>query len=275
GEPLEDMYEKPAFVTGAGIVSFKSYAPLKHKPVNIHYYIPQGDTKTMPVLFVLPGVNRNAADYLKCWKSGADRKQVMVFALEFPTAYYSSEEYNEGGMMNGTSVKPESEWSFSIVEPVFDFIRAELKGKQLRYDLWGHSAGAQFVHRYLLFKPNASINRAVSANAGWYTVPDLDISFPYGLKDSPFASSGLQTVFEKQLIIQLGTADTNPDDPNLNHSPGAEAQGKHRYARGLHFWQKSLQAAAITGNLNWIKHEVADVAHDYVKMATDALELMY
>lgn len=275
GEPLEDMYARPAFGPGSGIVAFKEYAPLKHKPVNIHYYIPEGDVKTMPVLFVLPGINRNAADYQKCWKQGADRKKVMIFSLEFPADYYTSEEYNEGGMMAGNVIKPEKDWTFSIIEPLFEYIRAELNGSQQTFDMWGHSAGAQFVHRYLLFKSSAPIGKAVSANAGWYTVPNMEVAFPYGLKDSPAGIADRKAAFAKNLILQLGTADTNPDDPNLNHSPGAELQGKHRYARGLFFWENSVRLSASAENLNWIKHEVADVAHDYVKMAADAVELMY
>lgn len=275
GEPLEDMYAQPAFVKGEGMVSFTSYAPLKEKPVNIHYYIPEGDVQAMPVLFVLPGVNRNAGDYMKSWKAAADRKHVMVFALEFPVAYYSGAEYNEGGMTAGDRVKPEREWSFSVVEPIFDFIRSELKNTNPAFDMWGHSAGAQFVHRYLLFKPDASIRNAVSANAGWYTLPDLGTEFPYGLKNSPAGLTQQQKAFAKRLVVQLGTADTNPDDPNLNHSEGAELQGKHRYERGLYFWENCLRNAASAAAFGWEKREVAGVAHDYLRMAADAAEFMY
>ena len=38
--------------------------------------------------------------------------------------------------------------------------------------MFGHSAGGQFVHRFVQFKPNSRVNYAISANAGWYTVPD-------------------------------------------------------------------------------------------------------
>ena len=275
GEPLEDMYARPAFQSGEGIVVFKEYAPLRHKPVNLYYYIPEGDMKTMPVLFVLPGVNRNAADYRKCWKQGADRKKVMIFSLEFPADFYTSEEYNEGGMLVNNTIKPEKEWSFSVIEPIFEYICSQLNGTQQTFDLWGHSAGAQFVHRFILFKPEAPIGKAVSANAGWYTVPDLTVDFPYGLKNSPAGLVQQKEAFAKNLIIHLGTADTNPDDPNLNHSPGAELQGKHRYERGLYFWENSVRISELSGNLNWIKHEVNDVAHDYVKMAAAAVDLMY
>ena len=46
------------------------------------------------------------------------------------------------------------------------------------YYLFGHSAGAQFVHRLLLMVPDGRYAALVAANAGWYTVPDKSIDYP-------------------------------------------------------------------------------------------------
>lgn len=275
GEPLQDLYEVPAFTTGKGNVEYKAYLPLKDKPIQIHYYIPTGNVATMPILFVFPGVNRNANDYLNAWTSIAEQKKVMVFSLEFPSGYYSSEEYIEGGMFRNQVLKPEAEWSFSLIEPLFAYIRKELNGTQAVYDLWGHSAGAQFVHRYMMFKTDAPVRMAVSANAGWYTVPDLQVEYPYGLKNSPSDATKLERTFAHNLVLMLGTADTDPNDPNLNHTPGAELQGAHRYARGLYFWHQSIEISTQFGHFNWTKQEVAGVAHDYVRMAAHSVEVLY
>ncbi|MGL5317272.1 MAG: hypothetical protein ACRC9Q_01010 [Bacteroidales bacterium] len=273
GEPTEEHSE--SLGTGRGVITYSGYAPLSHKPVKVHYYIPKGDKSRMPILFVFPGVNRNADEYLDAWKVGADQKNVMVFSLEFPRSMYSTEEYIEGGMFSGTTLKPESAWTFSLIEPLFDYLKKELNGSQATFDLWGHSAGAQFVHRYFLFKPAASVGKAVSANAGWYTVPDLSVEYPYGLKNSPASSATLQQVFGKNLILQLGTADTDPNDSSLNHSPGAELQGPHRYARGLYFWDRSRISSQPHNIFKWMKYEVPGVAHSYSQMAANAWGFMY
>lgn len=275
GGEVTDEQNKDSLGTGRGIITYTGYAPLSHKPVRVHFYIPAGDVSRMPVLFVLPGVNRNADEYLDAWKEGADQKGVMVFSLEFPQSVYSSEEYIEGGLFSGTVLKPESEWTFSLIEPLFQFIKKELNSTRPDFDMWGHSAGAQFVHRYVQFKPEAPVRTAISANAGWYTVPDLTVLYPYGLKNSPASSVSQKKAFAKNLIIQLGTADTDPNDANLNHSAGAELQGPHRYARGLYFWDKSMKSAQSQGVFNWKKHEVPGVAHSYTRMASNALNLLY
>ena len=65
---------------------------------------------------------------------------------------------------------------------VFENIKTNLNYLGNSYNMFGHSAGAQFVHRFIQFKPLSRVDKAVSANAGWYTLPDTTIDFPYGLK---------------------------------------------------------------------------------------------
>lgn len=275
GELIDEQNQDILFQKGKGVIRFDYYKPLSHKPVNIHYYIPEGNSKEMPVLFLLPGINRNAEDYLQAWEKYAINKKVMIFSLEFSSAMYSSEEYIEGGMFKNNTLKPEEEWTFSIIEPIFEFICKDLSGTQKTYDLWGHSAGAQFVHRYLMFKPQAHVNRAVSANAGWYTLPDIDTEFPYGLKNTLITADVLPDLLSKSLIVQLGTADTDENDPNLNHTPGADAQGKNRYDRGLYFFSKATDLGKNYERFNWSKVEVKGVGHSYTQMAANAAGLLY
>lgn len=273
GEP--NHHETEHFLPGQGIVEYTGYAPLSGKPVRVHYYIPpQGDAKTMPALMVFPGVNRNADEYLTAWIDAARTKQFMVFSLEFPQDSYSSAQYIEGGMYSGETLLPVVEWTFSMIEPLFDFMRRDLGGSQTQYDIWGHSAGAQFVHRYMTFVPENRVRRAVAANAGWYTVPDFSVGYPYGLKNSPAQQAAMPELFAKQFTLHLGTADNDTNDPSLNHSAGADAQGKNRYARGQNYWNKA-QTAAGGNTFRWEKREETGVAHEYAKMAAAAAKFMY
>lgn len=132
------------------------------------------------------------------------------------------------------------------------------------------------VHRYVQFKPNSRINKAVSANAGWYTLPETSISFPYGLKGSSINSNDLENSFLKNLEIQLGQNDNNPNDPFLNTTDGANLQGNHRLSRGQYF---ILNSDSIAQNMNyssnWLKKEVPNVGHQQVNMAAFAAQELF
>lgn len=264
------------FIAGKGIVVYKGYEPLKDKPVNIHYYIPaDGNMATMPILFVMPGVDRNAGDYLNAWVEIAKNKKIMVFSLEFPLATYSSSQYIEGGMYSGSRLLPETQWTFSIIEPIFDYIVDAIGSKQKGYDMFGHSAGAQFVHRYMTFVPENRVLRGVSANAGWYTTLDFNVDYPYGLKNSPATLSGVTKFLGKQFFLHLGMADTDPKSSNLNHTSGSDAQGLYRYARGLYYWDNVKRLYPNPVSFKWEKIETPKVAHDYVKMSSAASQFLY
>ena len=63
------------------------------------------------MLFVFPGLERNAADYLNAWRTEASNRNVMVFVFEFPTETYSTAQYIEGGMFQGNTLLDRSEWA--------------------------------------------------------------------------------------------------------------------------------------------------------------------
>lgn len=268
--------ETSTFLPGDGILTYTGYAPLVDRPIRLHFHIPPGgEMKKMPVLFVFPGLERNANDYLAAWRKEATERNFMVFVFEFPTVFYSTEQYIEGGMFQGNTLLDRSQWTFSVVEAVFDAIRKDTGSSQKNYDLWGHSAGAQFVHRYVTFMTDAPVDRAVSANAGWYTLPDMNRAYPYGLKNTDvLSSSRMEALFARQLIVHLGTADT--DRGGLNTSAGAEAQGANRYQRGTHYFAEATRLSTMGGySLNWKKYEVQGVAHEFSKMAVAGAKILY
>ena len=90
------------------------------------------------------------------------------------------------------------------IEDIFDAVRNANGFSRARYDIYGHSAGAQFLHRLVLFKPAARYRVAVAANAGWYAMPDFAVSYPYGLGASGLSPAGLARAFGRHLVLLLG-----------------------------------------------------------------------
>jgi|GEM_PF-360999 len=263
---------------GTGSFVFNGYAPLADKPITVHYHVPVGDVSNMPIVFVHHGNSRDGDEYRDAWISSANSYNFIVISPEFSAADFPGSLYYMTGFVQdeGGAVNPEELWTFSIIEPLFSFVKDDVGNSSASFDMFGHSAGAQFVHRFMLFTSNTSVNRAISANAGWYTVPDVNINFPYGLIESPSGVAEMPTFFGRNLIVHLGQADNDPNDPVLNTSAGANAQGPHRYARGLHFFSESQSICAANAlPFLWTKVEVPGVGHDFQVMSVEAAMLLF
>ncbi|MCL9999276.1 MAG: hypothetical protein NBV68_07835 [Erythrobacter sp.] len=246
-------------------------------PLPVFYQLPETVTADTRIVFVMHGVNRDADRYRDEWAAHAKLFGFIVIAPQFAaTDFPGSLGYNTGYFTedNG-SARPRSRWSFAAIEPLFDEVRQRFGTQVERYSIYGHSAGAQFVHRYVLFMPEARIERAITANAGWYTMPALDTAFPYGLGTTPIGDDGLAAALGKPLTVLLGTADTDRADPDLRKTPEADAQGPHRYARGQAFFARGEQAAASLGvPFAWRLERVPGVAHSNAGMAEAAAALI-
>lgn len=268
--------EEAVFLTGTGQFVFDGYAPFADTPINLHYHVPAGLTSEAPVVMVFHGNNRNASEYRDHWISIADAMGLLIIAPEFTSSGFpGSEEYMQGGVFNADGVeRPVAQWTFALVEPMLVAFQDSTGNGDPKMDLWGHSAGGQFVHRFMLFHGSELVDRAVAANSGWYTVPDLPIAYPYGLLDAPVNGRTLDEAMSSQLIISLGTADTNSIGPI--HNPDVDLQGFNRFDRGQYFWELSQNTAESQAlELNWNLMEEQGVGHDASGMADAAAAWLF
>lgn len=230
-----------------------------------------------PILFVMHGVQRDGARYLLDWIEFGQRTGQIIAVPQFDeTNFPGSNAYNHGNFRtrSGEYLRRE-QWSFSVIEPLFDAIRARMGTSVERYRIYGHSAGAQFVHRFVLFVPDARYSRAIAANAGSYAVPDLTIAYPFGLAGTPLNVSDVDRALAQPLTILLGTADNDPAHPNLPDQAGAVAQGPHRVARGEHFFAAAQRVANQRNvRLRWNLAYARNIAHDNAGMARHAARLL-
>ena len=270
------------YPNSTGIFKFSPEGFHNDKKINVYYHIPNSNVKNLPILISLHGNSRNADDYRDCWIEMANSNGFMVFAPEFNrTDFPTGDQYNLANIFyDGDNPSPETynsteKWTFSILDQLFDHIVKTFNGNQINFDAWGHSAGAQFLHRYVMYQPDSKSNIIVCSNAGWYTVPEKKIPFPYGLSKSQLSDSTLKKAFLKKLYIHLGEEDTDSDSPSLRHNEIVDQQqGTNRRARGRYFYNTSEEnAELLNSSFNWIKtEEVKNVGHDYELMAKDALQ---
>lgn len=240
--------------------------------VPVYYYVPEGLSPDAEVVMVFHGNNRNAADYRDAWIDSANEIGLVVLAPEFNAPDFpGSAAYMQGGMVNTAGEEqPLEAWTFGLVDSLIESCQSWLNSFDPAIDLWGHSAGGQFVHRFMLFLGSDLVDRAVAANSGWYTTTVPTIDYPYGMQDAPTGGIDFETATTGQLIISLGTADTLYNGPI--HTPEADLQGLNRYERGLHF----IEVAEDMGGLwNWAWFEVLGVGHDAAGMSEAAAEFLF
>jgi hypothetical protein len=260
-----------------------TYSGLPQKPINVFYNIPAGNRTNMPIVIVFHGDERNASEYRDIWVNASNQYGFMVFAPEFNSinfpggsSYIIGNVYQDGNFPTAQTLNNESVWTFSMIEPLFDFIKVNSGSESNTYDMFGHSGGGQFVHRFVLLKPNARYNRAIASNSGWYTVPDGVANFPYGIMNSPITAINPNNYFSRKLFITVGSLDNNGSDSSLRHNTESDLQGLNRLARANYFFSKSrTYAISIGATFNWQLHTVTNSGHDAVQMSIDAVNLLY
>ena len=260
-----------------------TYSGLPQKPINVFYNIPSGNRTNMPIVMLFHGDERNANEYRDIWINASNQYGFMVFAPEFNStdfpggsSYIIGNVYQDGNYPTIQTLNNESVWTFSIVEPLFDYIKTNSGTTALTYNMFGHSGGGQFVHRFVLIKPDARYDKAVAANSGWYTVPDGVANFPYGILNCPIAAINPNNYFSRKLYITVGELDNNGSDPTLRHNNASDLQGLNRLERANYFFSKSqIYANTIQSTFNWQFNTVANSGHNATLMSNNAVSIFF
>lgn len=246
-------------------------------PVQVWTYRPETFGPDAAIVFVMHGMLRNGETYRRPWLPFADEHGCLIVVPEFPLEHYpDAANYQYGNLRDSNGGwNDEARWAFTTIERIFDRVRQDSGSRRETYYIFGHSAGSQFVHRMLLFKPQVRVELALAANAGSYTLPTYDVAYPYGLKGAPVTREQLAERMGRPMAVLLGAEDTNPEDSTLPRTSGAMAQGPHRLARGeLFFATAQRQAEALACRLNWTLTTVPGVGHNNARMAPAAGRLI-
>lgn len=290
---IEIRAGKGAFLMEGGQGKLEKY-------FKIFYYCPENLSENSRILMVVPGAGRSAISYREDWIKTADQQNILVLSFEYQKKDYPFEAYHGGGVLEeqklaqkveaiaGSNqvfldeaqidfkVNPKKEtWLFPDFDRVFEKVKKEIQSNQEGYDIFGHSAGGQILHRFALLYPESRARKILAANAGFFTLPDTSQIFPFGLKGIPAAAIHLRESFGKELVVLVGDQDNAQEKGGtLLRSARADLQGQHRLARARYFFETSRQLGSKM-RFNWKYLEVPGVGHDHTKMAKAAAEYLY
>lgn len=263
---------------GKGRFTFTGQAPFDQRPIPVFYYIPeQGDLDKIPIFFVFHGADRGIDYLMKMWGVEAAKQKFMVFIPQFSKEDFPVSDYQEIGAMDNDhlQVLPETDLTASLIDRMFEHVRQQLGTDHCHYRIYGHSAGGQFVQRFMLLHQSPYVDRAIIGSPGWYTFPDTAQIYPYGLQNIPYVTEQrLKAYFDQDIVLQLAEADTIRES-FLRKTPEAELQGRQRLERGHSFFEFSRRLCAQRGwPFRWRKVVVPNVNHNSVAMGQAAIPLL-
>ncbi len=213
--------------------------------------LPQPGVPTVPrgVLVSIHGNNRQAAVHALRFSELAHQHDLVLIAPSFARAEHPHFQRLARNV------------DAALTRTIQDLLEAH--GVPHTAWLWfGHSAGAQFVHRYTYRHPERVLRAALSA-AGWYTLPDATLRFPYGLAGFT-GQAPMQEVLAVPQRVFIGGQDVHSGDA-LRREPALDLrQGETRLDRARSFVREMREAArthTVTPGVSL--RELRGAGHDF------------
>jgi pimeloyl-ACP methyl ester carboxylesterase len=272
--------------------------------LTVHYVRPQSFSSSSSIVLVIPGAGRNSDDYRDAWIDAACASGALVAALGYSEESYDFAAYNMGGTLSNLQfdnptfarvsetattltlddadirfdvVTKRADWLFEDFDRVFEHLVQTTGSEADTYDIFGHSAGGQILHRFAIFAPRSRARVIIAANSGFYTFPDLSQALPTGLKGTGLTEADLTHAFSQQLVLMLGALD-NSDQAGgtLLHTPLIDgSQGLGRLDRGRSFFEHARdEAERLRSPFHWQVQIIDGIGHDYRAMSAAAADYL-
>ena len=232
-----DAPQPPAAAAATAAVVSELRLPQDEEGVPYYLYVPSEPDPGAPPLVAVHGISRGADEHLAAFAPWAERSGRVLIAPLF------SEEQCKRYQKVILDRCQADRALFATLREV-----AEETGVQVeRFDLFGFSGGAQFAHRFALLHPER-VGRLAVAAAGWYSMPDFEEAFPYGLAQGRSSGRRFQPKLEAFLsipiLVLVGERDTERDSGLRKTRRVDRRQGRTRVQRA-ETWVEALRAAAI------------------------------
>lgn len=245
--------------------------------IPVWYHIPENFCENMPIVIVLHGTSRRARATRDNWQCYAYKNGFCVLVPEFERDFFTDQAYAYGNFFVPERPFRLIQWNRTngkILDLLFNYVRNVVGSNRQTFTIYGHSAGAQFAHRYLMLASHNHVGQAILANAGWYTLLDRTLPLPFGIGGAALPPNRLENLLKMPITILLGEKDTV--GPYSDWWPPEHLeQGPHRLARGKNFYlSASHLAKRLRVPFGWTYKTVNNVGHENKKMIAPAVRLI-
>lgn len=211
---------------------------LADNPQQQYYlYVPRSGGAGRPVMVTVHGISRNALEHAQRFAPFAEQYGVVLIAPLFPKDSFPKYQRLEGG---GAGGRPDL-----VLQQIIAEVGRLTGAVTDKVFMFGYSGGGQFTHRYAMRYPE-QVSRFVVGAAGWYTFPDPNKKYPYGIgarRDLPDFSFDPARFLAVPGGVLVGERDHRQGSA-LNHSQKISAQeGDNRDERGRE-WVAAMNAKA-------------------------------
>ena len=248
--------------------------------LNIFYSAPKIVNQQTRLVVVMHGRKRNGEEYRNQWIDKANELNLLVIVPEYPEKDFPGVfGFNYGNIFDANGI-PTNRSLFNDIQSLVSDAMKKFELTSSRWGIYGHGAGAHFVHRLVLHKPDLDYTLAIAANLGWYLTPHSN-EWPFGLKNSGITNEDLKKAYNKYFLLLLGKSDLSTK-PNTAYVASifdkVSAQGMHRLERGRNFFKDTIKKArSMDVFLKWGMVEVPtkDGHSNTQQMVPYAAELFY
>lgn len=201
-------------------------------------YVPETAGDRAPLFVTVHGISRNAAEHAKLFAPYAEACGAVLAAPIF-------DEQTYGKYQRLVSRRPDVLRSDDALRRIVDRVDQLASVNAERVYLFGFSGGGQFAHRFAMAYPERVASTVVGA-AGWYTLPDPELAYPYGIGENP-KLPGLS--FEPERFLRtpfqvlVGPRDVSRDWALRKSEKLDGLQGQTRVERGER-WIAAMREAA-------------------------------
>ena len=203
-------------------------------------YVPQSAARNAPVLVSVHGISRNAYEQAVVFSELCEKYRVVLVVPVFQSVVHR--DYQRLGR-KGRGPRVDR-----LLHRILAEVASVTGADATQVSLFGFSAGAQFVHRYLMAHPHR-VARAVVAAAGWYTFPDPKQRFPYGIRPNgslPGVVFDAERFLRVPVEVLVGSRDLG--SINLKHGERVDVQGSNRVERARR-WVAAMRTTAAAHGL--------------------------